>query len=71
MNRPEAMNTMNKALRNEFRNRPHHRQNALARVIVISSTGAFKRTPPLTGPRPAAEHDRYILAEACTIQSPS
>lgn len=69
MSRPEAMNTMNKAFWNELpeivRAIDH---NALARVIVISSTGkhfsAGMDTTVFTGPRPAAEHDRYVAAEA-------
>ncbi|MFN4185091.1 MAG: crotonase/enoyl-CoA hydratase family protein [Hyphomonas sp.] len=69
MSRPEAMNTMNKAFWNELPEIVRMiDNNALARVIVISSTGkhfsAGMDTTVFTGPRPAAEHDRYVAAEA-------
>lgn len=69
MSRPEAMNTMNKAFWNELPEIVRTiDNNALARVIVISSTGkhfsAGMDTTVFTGPRPAAQHDRYVTAEA-------
>lgn len=69
MSRPEAMNTMNKAFWNELPEIVRTiDNNALARVIVISSTGkhfsAGMDTTVFTGPRPAVEHDRYVTAEA-------
>lgn len=69
MSRPEAMNTMNKAFWNELPDIVRTiDQNALARVIVISSTGkhfsAGMDTTVFTGPRPASPQDRYIAAEA-------
>lgn len=69
MSRPEAMNTMNKAFWNELPEIVRTiDNNALARVIVISSTGkhfsAGMDTTVFTGPRPDAKHDRYVQAEA-------
>lgn len=69
MSRPEAMNTMNKAFWNELPEIVHAiDRNALARVIVISSTGkhfsAGMDTAVFTGPRPAGPQDRYVAAEA-------
>lgn len=69
MSRPEAMNTMNKAFWNELPEIVRTiDNNALARVIVISSTGkhfsAGMDTSVFTDPRPAAQHDRYVTAEA-------
>ena len=69
LNRPDALNTMNKAFWNEL---PEIVQdidtNARARVIVISSTGKHfsggMDTSVFTGDRAAPKHDRYILAEA-------
>ncbi len=69
MSRPEAMNTMNKAFWNELPEIVRTiDQNALARVIVISSTGKhFSAGMDLAvftggGTKPAA--DRYVAAEA-------
>jgi enoyl-CoA hydratase len=69
MNRPEVMNTMNKAFWNELPEIVRTiDQNALVRVIVISSTGkhfsAGMDTTVFTGPRPAPPSDRYVAAEA-------
>jgi enoyl-CoA hydratase len=69
MSRPEAMNTMNKAFWNELPEIVRTIDTgALARVIVISSTGkhfsAGMDTSVFTSPRPASEHDRYVSAEA-------
>ena len=69
MSRPEAMNTMNKAFWNELPEIVRTiDQNALARVIVISSTGrhfsAGMDTTVFTGPRPTGPQDRYVAAEA-------
>lgn len=69
MARPEALNTMNKAFWNELPEIVRTiDQNALARVIVISSTGkhfsAGMDTTVFTGPRPPGPEDRYVAAEA-------
>ncbi|MGA1343610.1 MAG: crotonase/enoyl-CoA hydratase family protein [Hyphomonas sp.] len=69
MSRPEAMNTMNKAFWNELPEIVRAIDTgALARVIVISSTGrhfsAGMDTAVFTGPRPAGPQDRYVAAEA-------
>ena len=69
MNRPEALNTMNKAFWNELPAIVKDIDtNARARVIVISSTGKHfsggMDTTVFTGDRDAPKHDRYILAEA-------
>lgn len=69
MNRPEALNTMNKAFWNELPEIIHDiDKNARARVIVISSTGKHfsggMDTSVFTGDRDAPKHDRYIMAEA-------
>jgi len=69
MSRPEAMNTMNKAFWNELPEIVRTIDTeALARVIVISSTGkhfsAGMDTTVFTGHRPAGPQDRYVAAEA-------
>jgi enoyl-CoA hydratase len=69
MSRPEVMNTMNKAFWNELPEIVRTIDTeALARVIVISSTGkhfsAGMDTTVFTGNRPAGPQDRYVAAEA-------
>ena len=69
MNRPEALNTMNRAFWNELPEIVRDIDtNARARVIVISSTGRHfsggMDTTVFTGGKDAPKHDRYILAEA-------
>lgn len=69
LNRPDAMNTMNKAFWNELPEIVRDIDvNARARVIVISSTGkhfsAGMDTSVFTGPRGAPKHDPHVLAEA-------
>ena len=67
MSRPEAMNTMNKAFWNELPEIVRTIDTeALARVIVISSTGkhfsAGMDTTVFTGPRPTGPQDRYVAS---------
>ena len=69
MSRPEAMNTMNKAFWNELPEIVRTiDQNALARVIVISSTGkhfsAGMDLAVFTGGSARPPADRYVAAEA-------
>ena len=69
LSRGEAMNTMTKEFWNELPAIVREiDRDALARVIVISSTGKHfsggMDTTVFTGDRDAPKHDRYIMAEA-------